>query len=107
MSLGSERAEALKNAEFYKDACIHMNEEVCQVLGKVLGFPWFKDDQKNFPGATEKDGICQGEYTCESMADLAAAEIIKLRKAIKYVIDSDRLDSAELEYVKELMGCVV
>ncbi len=31
--------------------------EVEQRLGKALGYPWFKDDLKNFPKATKKDGV--------------------------------------------------
>src|ERR1035437_2186533 len=43
--------------ERLENACEKMNNEVCQVLGQALGwYPWYKDDQKNFPGATEKDG---------------------------------------------------
>lgn len=38
------------------------NQEIEQTCGKVLGYPWFKDDQKNFHGATEKDGVCVGDH---------------------------------------------
>ena len=55
-----------------------MNEEVCQVLGKALGYPWFKDDPKNFPNATEANGVCVGEHVAESLADAAAARIKEL-----------------------------
>lgn len=50
--------------------------EICQTLGKVLGYPLFKDDQKNFPGATEADGVCVGEHIAETLA-MEAADIIK------------------------------
>ena len=83
MSLGSELAEAKELVEFYKKACEKMEEEICQTLGQVLGFyPWYKDDQKNFPGATEKDGVCVGDHVAESIAMEAAAEIIRLRLEI-------------------------
>ena len=36
--------------------------ELQQICGQALGYPWFKDDQKSFPGATEKDGVCVGEH---------------------------------------------
>ena len=49
--------------------CSKMNEEVCQVAGKVLGYPWFKDDQKNFPGSTEEHGVCVGNHVAESIVD--------------------------------------
>jgi hypothetical protein len=41
----------------------HEHNEAGQVAGKALGYPWFKDDQKNFPDATEADGVCIGEHT--------------------------------------------
>jgi hypothetical protein len=53
-------------------ACTAMNTEVCQRLGKALGYPWFKDDQENFPGATEENGVCTGEHVAESIAAEAA-----------------------------------
>lgn len=37
--------------------------EIEQIAGQALGYPWFKDDQKNFPGTTEADGVCIGEHT--------------------------------------------
>lgn len=43
------------------------NQEIEQTCGKVLGYPWFKDDQKNFPGATEKDGVCVGDHVGETI----------------------------------------
>lgn len=45
-----------------------------QIAGKALGYPWYKDDQKNFPGATEADGICIGDHVADSIvAELATA----------------------------------
>ena len=43
-----------------------------QELGKALGYPWYKDDQKNFPGATEHDGVCIGDSVAESIIAEAA-----------------------------------
>lgn len=43
------------------------NQEIEQTCGKVLGYPWFKDDQKNFPGATEKDGVCVGDHVAATI----------------------------------------
>src|ERR1700690_2134406 len=48
------------------------NAHVCQSLGKALGYPWFKDDQKNFPGADDEAGVCIGDHVAESIADEAA-----------------------------------
>ena len=65
--------------------------EIQQLLGKALGWPWYKDDQKNFPGATEADGVFVGEH----VAVTSAAEI-----AEAYVKTLDRLK--ELEQTKVL-----
>jgi hypothetical protein len=45
-----------------------------------LGYPWFKDDQKNFPGADESCGVCVGDHVAETLAMEAATEIERLRK---------------------------
>lgn len=52
-------------------------EEVDQILGKALGYPLFKDDQANFPGAT---GVCVGEHVTVTLAMEAAELIAKLKK---------------------------
>ncbi len=62
-------------AKFYRDSCITMEYEISQILGKALGYPWFKDDQKNFPGATEEDGVCVGEHVAVTLAREAATHI--------------------------------
>ena len=48
---------AQRTAEFQRH-----DGELQQICGQALGYPWFKDDQKSFPGATEKDGVCVGEH---------------------------------------------
>jgi uncharacterized small protein (DUF1192 family) len=65
-----------------KDACLKMNDEVSQTLGKALGYPWFKDDQQNFPGATEANGVCVGEHVAESIAAEAAGRITHLTEEL-------------------------
>jgi hypothetical protein len=60
-----------------------MNDEICQTLGKALGYPWFKDDQKNFPGATEENGVCVGEHVAESIAAEAASRLTAMREEIE------------------------
>lgn len=62
-------------------ALAHKEEAIVQRLGKALGFPWFKDDQKNFPGATDADGIVSC-FAAEEMAILAVEEIERLRSRI-------------------------
>ena len=62
-------------------ACSATNEAVCQTLGRTLGYPKFCDDQENFPGATEADGVCVGDHVAESIAEEAARKIGELRAA--------------------------
>jgi hypothetical protein len=50
----SERLDKLHRAFF------EHNETLCQTLGQALGYPWFKDDPINFPGATVEHGVCVG-----------------------------------------------
>lgn len=59
------------------------SEEIEQILGKALGYPWFKDDPKNFPNATEADGVCVGDNTAWSLAMLAADKIKELEERNK------------------------
>jgi len=72
---------AEKDAEIarLKDACIKQSHDIEQTLGKALGYPWYKDDQKNFPGTTEADGVCTGEHVAESIAMEAATQIATLK----------------------------
>ena len=51
-----------------RDKMIKESQEIEQILGKALGYPWFKDDLKNFPNATETDGVCVGDHTAWSLA---------------------------------------
>jgi hypothetical protein len=57
------------------------DREVEQILGKALGYPWFKDDQKNFPGATEANGVCVGEHVPVTLAMEAAKQLAECRDA--------------------------
>jgi len=61
--------------QFYLDCCMKQNEEICQTLGQALGYPWYKNDQKNFPGSTDMHGVCVGEHVAESIASEAANRI--------------------------------
>lgn len=47
----------------------HHLRECEQIAGKALGYPWFKDDQTNFPGATEADGVCIGEHVGDTIVE--------------------------------------
>lgn len=67
-----------------KAALESQSHEVEQILAQALGgYPWYKDDQANFPGAAEKDGVCVGDHVPESLAAEAAAEIGGLRAAFQ------------------------
>lgn len=59
------------------------SEEIEQILGKALGFPYYKDDPKNFPTATEADGVCVGDHTAWSLAMCAADKIKELEERNK------------------------
>lgn len=59
------------------------SDEIEQVLGKVLGYPWYKDDPENFPDATEADGVFVGEHVPASIAAEAATKIKALQAKLK------------------------
>ena len=63
-----------------QEAYRKMDSEVVQTLGKALHYPWLKDDQKNFPGATEEDGVDVGDHVSESLAAEAAKRIAELER---------------------------
>jgi hypothetical protein len=81
-----------------RDGIAKQNLEIEQTCGKVLDYPWFKDDQKNFPGATEKDGVCVGDHVAETIA----AELAR-----KYTEAMDRIKRLEQagDAVEERLGC--
>jgi hypothetical protein len=80
---GAELAKA-------KDAARRTFHEVEQTLGKALGYPWFKDDPKNFPDATEADGVCVGEHVPESIALEVANKIKELEAELSKVKSAER-----------------
>ncbi len=71
-----------ENIRLHK-ACSDTENEVQQILGKALKYPWFKDDQVNFPGSTEKDGVCVGEQVAATLAMEAAEKITESQARIK------------------------
>ena len=71
------------------------SEEIEQILGKALGYPWFKDDQCNFPNATEADGVAVGDHTAWSLAMEAADKIKSLQNELD--IHSARVHNLSLE----------
>ena len=65
------------------DGVLKNNQEIEQTCGKALGYSWFKDDQKNFPGATEKDGVCVGEHVAETIVSELAKRHTEVLARIK------------------------
>lgn len=72
--------ERIKRLE---DSIAKQNTEIEQTCGKVLDYPWHKNDQKNFPGSTEVDGVCVGEHIAETIASELARKYTGLKHRIK------------------------
>lgn len=66
-----------------REGFLQQNQEIEQTCGKVLGYPWFKDDQKNFPSATEKDGVCVGDHVAETIVSELARKYTEALDRIK------------------------
>jgi hypothetical protein len=49
--------EEIARLKTQKENMLKEFREIEQMLGKALHYPWFKDDQENFPGTTEADGV--------------------------------------------------
>lgn len=77
-TLGGDALKLLAELRRLRAACSKQNDEVCQTLGRALGYPRYADDQKNFPGATGDD-VCVGEHVAETLAMEVAALIGRLR----------------------------
>ena len=81
--LTAERDALRAEVERLRTACSRENDTISQVLGRALGYPRFADDQKNFPGATDADGVCVGDHVAASLADEAANVIRELRSEVE------------------------
>lgn len=101
--LSDREVAALAECERLRKVCSEINDSVSQTLGRALQYPKFADDQKNFPGATDADGVCVGDHIAGSLAEEAAKEIVRLRNALRNMTDdrdswsdqaSNRLDDA-------------
>lgn len=78
--------------EWYRFACAAGDHEIQQILGTVLGFPRYCDDQANFPGSTPEDGVFAGEHVGATLAAMAARQIREMRTmlaAIEWVYRHD------------------
>lgn len=67
-----ERDDLIAKEAALRAKVIQSHEEICQTFGKALGYPWFRDSQDCFPGATEEEGVCVGEQVAETLAIQAA-----------------------------------
>ena len=75
-----EQTEKILRLKGVRDKMLQEFYEIEQILGKALNYPWLKDDQKTFPLATEKDGVCVGPNTACSLAMEAADRIKQLNQ---------------------------
>lgn len=83
--------------------------DIEQTCGKALGYPWYKDDQANFPGATEKNGVYVGEHTSETIvAELAKryTEALDRIRRLEEAGDALERDKQALKRVLADMGVV-
>ena len=78
------------------------SEEIEQILGKALGYPWFKDDQCNFPNATEADGVAVGDHTAWSLAMEAADKIKHLEKQLNEALNIAEMIAISINQYKQL-----
>ena len=60
-------AAKIKQLELGKKLSMESDNRIEQAIGKVLGYPAYKNDQKNFPNATEANGVCVGDHVAESL----------------------------------------
>jgi len=70
-------------------ACRKNDNDIEQVLGRALGYPRYCDDQINFPGSTDADGVCVGDQVAASLAMQAADRI----KALTAELEQARADA--------------
>lgn len=80
VALYEDRGERIKRLEY---GIAKQNTEIEQTCGKVLDYPWYKNDQKNFPSSTEVDGVCVGEHIAETIASELARKYTGLKQRIK------------------------
>lgn len=81
--LERELNAANERIKHLRDGIAKQNQTIEQACGKVLGYPWFKDDQKNFPGSTEKDGVCVGDHVAETIVSELASRYTESLARIK------------------------
>jgi hypothetical protein len=104
----AKHQEVEKECDALREACAKEDAAIQQVLGRALGYPRYCDDQKNFPGATEANGVCVGEHVAASLVTEAAAKIDVLREALRnLLLQLARMPDKDLptEVHMAIMGC--
>lgn len=102
-----EIAEAKQEIQRLRYACIKTEEEIQQTLGKALGYPWYKDDQKNFPAATEEHGVCVGDHVAETLAMEAARTITEQAKRIIHLREQLKAQKVVSSYANDVAGLAI
>jgi hypothetical protein len=77
-NLEGQLVDEQRRSNGYASEC----RDVEQYLGQALGYPWYRDDPKNFPDCTDADGVCVGEHTPATIAAEGAKRIIEMRAKI-------------------------
>ncbi len=77
--------------------------QVEQILGLALGYPRYADDPKNFPDATEFDGICVGEMTPGLLAEQMVQRLAKKEAELE---ELNQLWQERSEKIKNILAVV-
>ena len=75
ISAMEENEAYIAKLEYHLDGMLKELLEIEQILGKVLGYPKYKNYQKSFPGAADADGVCVGDHTAVTLAMEAADKL--------------------------------
>jgi hypothetical protein len=85
------------------DAVAKESFEIEQTLAQEIGsYPWYVNDQKNFPGATAKDGVCVGDHVPASLAAEAVGQMRKMRLALANILDHDDGNCLNYQEITEI-----
>jgi hypothetical protein len=83
-SIDASNAKLIESLFYQNDSYAKEYRNVEQILGKVLGYPAFRDDPKNFPNHSKDDDlVCVGDSTTSSLAMEAANKIKELSASLE------------------------
>jgi hypothetical protein len=71
-----------------------IEQTAAQAIG---GYPWYKDDQKNFPGATSLDGVCVGAHVPETIVGELANNYVYLAAQLRLALADQVEEKLELK----------